>query len=234
MAAHYDSIQSVFSELIRQYSNPSNKNEKGQNLIFKDYTWNMSDLESLTKNGFNINSTDNFGKTPIFYCKDTIQFRLLILFGANINHVDNEGKNLLFYVNEPENVELMLKLDINKNLTDIKNHCFLSHELFHTIPDVFSSQLKSTEKTNIEIFQVFTNTHNCLKLLNEKEIKFFLSKKVHINFDPLSNPVPFQKTLGLLKEIEASPDTKFTFYSDENKICNLYTLHQLEKKISKS
>ncbi|WP_174412469.1 hypothetical protein, partial [Enterobacter hormaechei] len=102
-----------------------------------------------------------------------------------------------------------------------------------TLPDIFSSQLKSIEKTNIEIFQVFTNTHKCLKLLNEKEIKFFLSKKVHIYFDPFSNPEPFQKTLDLLKEIKASPDTKFTFYSDENKICHLYTLHQLEKKISK-
>ncbi|QYM96277.1 hypothetical protein FGI04_10045 [Dickeya ananatis] len=124
--------------MIKQYGSPRFKNKKWQSIILKDYTWNLNELESLTKNGFNINSIDNFGKTPIFYCKDKIQFRLLLMYGADFHHVDNEGKNLLFYDNEIENVELMLKFHINTTIKDRRNRSFLSHELLHTIPFVFS------------------------------------------------------------------------------------------------
>lgn len=229
----YPSIKSVFSELVRQYSNPNYKNEKGQNLIFRDYTWNMEDLDSLIKNGFNINSTDDFGKTPIFYCKDKIQFRFLLLFGADINHLDNEGKNLLFYINDPENVRLMLKLDINRDTNDIRGHTFLSHELFHSMPHEFSQKINFAKKIDVQIFQVFKDTHKCLNLLYENNIKFHLSNKIHFHFDPLSEPELFEDFRNSLKKISFRQDTKFTFYSGDSNVCNLYTLRCLEKTISK-
>ncbi|UEG75618.1 hypothetical protein LKW31_06625 [Pantoea agglomerans] len=227
-----NSIHSIFSEVVKQYSNPQLKNEKGQNLIFRDYVWNIKDLEHLTKNGFNINSIDNFGKTPIFYCKDKIQFRLLLLYGADHQHVDNQGKNLLFYTNETKNVELMLKFDINTSISDNQNRSFLSYELFHTTPHIFSEQLASTKIREVEVFQIYENTHHCLNLLNNHKIKIHIPKKVHLHFDPLSNPVPFENFRSGLTKATIHQDTKFTFYSNDSNICTIYSLKYLDRAIS--
>lgn len=228
----YNSIKEVFSELVKQYSDPTCKNELGQTLIFKDYTWNINDLESLAIKGFDINSTDNFGKTPLFYCNDRLQFRLLLMRGASINHVDNFGQSILFSINDPENIKLLLRLSVDKSIVDYINRTFLSHELFHTFPTLFNEHLEFAKNKEIEIFQIFENTHNCLKLLHSHDIKIRLAKRIDLKFNPLSNKFNIDNLLNslrLFQNLDLNTRQIFTFHSDAKKICNFYTLQQLEK-----
>lgn len=237
MENKHNSIKEVFSELVRQYSDPTFKNELGQNLIFRDYTWNINDLESLAKKGFNINSTDNFGKTPLFYCKDRFQFRLLLMCGASFNHVDNSGQSILFSINDLENIELLLRLNVDKAIVDNRNRTFLSHELFHTYPTFFKEHLEFAKNKEIEIFQLFENTHIALKLLHSHDIKIRLAKRINFNFDPLFNKYRTEdllNSLRLFKGLELNKRQIFTFHSNANKICNFYTFQQLEKNNSRS
>lgn len=236
MANNFYSIKDIFSELVRLHSNPTYKNELGQNLIFKDYTWNIDDLEFLTKKGFDINSTDNFGRTPLFYCKDPYQFRLLLMRGANINHLDNNLRNILFTLNDKENVRLLLELDINKEIIDISGHTFLSHELFHTFPDLFIDHIDFAKDREIMISRIFENSEKSLRLLHMHDIRICLANRIHINFNPLHDKRKFEIIFNSLKSfdgIEIKPSLRFTFNSNDDKTFNLFTFQQLQKILSK-
>ncbi|WP_289997822.1 hypothetical protein [Photorhabdus laumondii] len=236
MARKYNSIKDVFSELIRQYSNPENIDENGQSLIFKEYVWNFDDLDSLIKSNFDINQVDCYGNTPIFYCTDKYKFRLLLINGENIHHTDSNHRNLLFYPNDLDNLRLMLKLGININTIDIKGYTCLSHELFHQKPDAFIDYLYNFKNQHVEIFQFFENSENCLKILSQNSIKYTLAKRIFFNYNPLKYK---EISSILLKYLDLSIDKKhhselrFIYKPIDDSMSNIYTFEQLIATLSK-
>ncbi|MCL6354360.1 ankyrin repeat domain-containing protein [Pectobacterium parmentieri] len=230
----FNSIADIFSEMIRGFGNPSNTNKLGQNLIFKEYVWNPRDLKTLLEQGFNINQKDNHGKTPIFYCKNYLKFGLLFVNGADLDHVDNNNRNLLFFENIMENIKLMLTLDINFNIIDSAGNNFLSYAPFHQYPELFYDQLSKFSGNSANIFQLYEKSEEALKLLEKESIKFTLSPKIILNYDPKKEKHTITSLLSYLKDkTEKSQINKIRFiYSpSDDSPAQIYTLHQLSNII---
>lgn len=200
MQIQKNNIECIYLAYVNRYSNPWKLNPLGQSLIFDEDLWNIKSLKILLDKGFNINQTDFNGRTPIFYCRNKIQFMLLLAMGANINHTDKKGKNILFYPNEKDIVELILKLNINIKTKDSSGHYFISHNIFHEHPVLFKDVLSCFKDKEIEIFQVFQHSDIAIKNLLVNSIKISIKKNVMLMYDPDCRKNNFRNLLIILQD----------------------------------
>ncbi|MEI7386716.1 hypothetical protein WCU57_21575, partial [Pectobacterium versatile] len=217
----------------RSYSDPSRVDELGQNLIFKDFTWNEEDLQMLIERGFNINQKDNYGKTPIFYSKTIYEFTLLLFYKADLKQLDNDNRSLLFFENEKYNIGLILKSGINLNTVDFLGNNFTSYPPFHQHPEIFTDKL-SDFSVSANIFQLYEKSEEALRLLERNSIKFNLSKKITLHYNPKEERTIIINLLSYLKnKIEENElnKTRFIYNPSDDSPAQIYTLHQLSNII---
>ncbi|GKW33890.1 hypothetical protein [Pectobacterium carotovorum] len=227
------SIKDVFSEMIRSYSDPSRMDELGQNLIFKDFTWNEEDLQMLIERGFDINQKDNYGKTPIFYSKAIYEFTLLLLYKADLQQLDNDNRSLLFFENEKYNIRLILESGINLNTEDFLGNNFTSYPPFHQYPEIFTDKLCDFSGS-ANIFQLYEKSEEALRLLENNLIKFNLSKKITLHYNPKEERTTIINLLSYLKnktEENELKKTRFIYNPSDDSPAQIYTLHQLSNII---
>ncbi|MEI7410974.1 hypothetical protein [Pectobacterium aroidearum] len=228
------SIKDVFSEMIRSYSDPSKLDELGQNLIFKNFTWNKEDLHMLIERGFNINQKDKYGKSPIFYCKAIYEFTVLLLYKADLRQLDNDNRSLLFFENEKYNIGLILESGINLNTIDSSGNNFISYPPFHQYPEIFSEHLNKLSGNSANIFQIYEKSEEALKLLEKESIKFNLSPKITLNYNPQEEKEIITSLLCYLKnKIEKNQLNKIRFIYNplDDSPAQIYTSYQLTNLI---
>ncbi|MBN3209852.1 hypothetical protein H5A35_20870 [Pectobacterium brasiliense] len=234
MSNEINSIADVFSEMINSYSDPSRKDKLGQNLIFKEFTWNPRDLEALESRGFNLNKTDNSGKIPIFYCKSCFSFQVLLTYMSNRHHLDNDNRNLLFFENHLENIKTILLLGMDLNVIDSFGNNFLSYAPFHQYPELFSDKLSKFSGDSANIFQFYEKSEEALKLLEKESIKFNLLPKVMLNYNPQEEKEIITSLLCYLKnKIEKNQLNKIRFIYNpfDDSPTQIYTSSQLTNLI---
>ncbi|WP_233961033.1 ankyrin repeat domain-containing protein [Pectobacterium versatile] len=227
----FNSIADVFSEMIRGFSNPSYTNELGQNLIFEEFTWNSRDLDALKSRGFDINKKDNSGKIPIFYCKRFFTFQLLLAYMSNRHHLDNDNRNLLFFENHIENIKTLLVLGMDLNVIDSFGNNFLSYAPFHQYPELFTDKLNEFSGDNANIFQFYEKSEEALKLLKKESIKFTLSPKITLNYNPQKEKNKITSLLSYLKDKIEEDKIRFIYSPSDGSPAQIYTLHQLSNII---
>ncbi|QQA74588.1 hypothetical protein [Pectobacterium parmentieri] len=221
-------------EIIKTHSNPSYINELGQTLIFEECVWNSEYLKALKSKGFDINKADNSGKTPIFYCKKCFKFQLLLANMANRHHLDNDKRNLLFFENHIENIKTILLLGMDLNVVDSFGNNFLSYAPFHQYPELFSDKLSKFSGNSANIFQIYKKSEEALKLLEKESIKFNLSPKITLNYNPQEEKEIITSLLCYLKnKIEKNQINKIRFIYNplDDSPAQIYTSYQLTNLI---
>ncbi|AFI89751.1 MULTISPECIES: ankyrin repeat domain-containing protein [Pectobacterium] len=226
-----NSIIDFSLEMLKSYSDPSYLNELGQSLIFEEVIWTPKHLNALKLKGFDINKTDYLGKTPIFYCKKCFKFQLLLANRANRHHVDNNNQNLLFFENHIENIKTILFLGMDLNVIDSFGNNFLSYAPFHQYPELFTDKLNKFSGDNANIFQVYEKSEEALKLLEKESIKFTLSPKIILNYDPQKEKNTIIHLVSYLKDKTEESKIRFIYSPSDDSPVQIYTLHQLSNII---
>ncbi len=75
-------------------ANAQSKGEQRRPLMTHN---SLSDIKLLVKNGADVNATDRFGRTAIFYHSDSAILNYLIQKGADVTHLDNLGHSAMDY-----------------------------------------------------------------------------------------------------------------------------------------
>lgn len=125
--------QHILSELIKEFPNPYEVNENGENAMHI-FSKNPNEqkgilfLDKAIKEGLSVNSQDNFGNTPLMNAIDKKYYNMvnyLLLNGADVNLCDKNGQNALHRAclnySAPSDLDYIYII-INQNVhTDIKD-----------------------------------------------------------------------------------------------------------------
>ncbi|WP_162183349.1 hypothetical protein, partial [Pectobacterium fontis] len=110
---------------------------------------------------------------------------------------------------------------------------FTSYPPFHQHPEIFTDKLCNFSGS-ANIFQLYEKSEEALRLLERNSIKFNLSKKITLHYNPKEERTIIINLLSYLKnktEENELNKTRFIYNPSDDSPAQIYTLHQLSNII---
>lgn len=106
-------VQSIVKYLLRKMANTEIKDTLGKTALIHAICAGETKVVKILLSRANVDSRDDYGKTPLMYCGQTTHKEILsalIGAGANINAVDHYGKTALMYACEKGSKAIVSRL----------------------------------------------------------------------------------------------------------------------------
>lgn len=184
----------------------------------------VTDLEIvqlLLDNGADPNVVDNFGKPPIFYCKDKWMERMIQMFqihGANIREKENGGNTVLHRTWSTVTLRELLKLDVDVNvrIKDNGGNTFL-HRTWSTITlrELFKFNVDVNAQNNHgegEIYNQIGYYYGLGDSAEDSSIELLIQNNANVNTKELHGLTPLFLACGLKNKNVSGKLAKIYYY----------------------
>lgn len=171
-------------------------------------TWDndLAGIESLIKEGADLNFRDFLGKAPLHYVSSLDAAKLLIDGGADINMMDNNNRTPLFEVDDPNIAMFLIDSGASVNLKD--KDSFTPLHLWVNHPTVAKHLLVAGANPNVQLSRGGTLSRGGLYKKGNSTLHCtnnIASAKILIEYGA---DIMIKNKYGLLAEETATDDTR--------------------------